>query len=165
MAYPCAEYGWGKKNSDWYSKNSVTENFFVIEIPVQERRTYVDFITMTHNGHDGVSNHRRLDCLLKRLFRRKSQRTSKLRITSLCEGNSPVTGEFPAQRASNAENVSIWWRPHVIIQWGYWWSTDAWSQDIRSHNAGSFSRITRTCIGRVIRYPFPHTPIYHIYEM
>ena len=27
-------------------------------------------------------------------------------------GNSLVTGEFPAQRASNAENVSIWWRHH-----------------------------------------------------
>ena len=26
--------------------------------------------------------------------------------------NSPVTGEFPAQMASNAENVSIWWRHH-----------------------------------------------------
>ena len=24
-----------------------------------------------------------------------------------------VTGEFPAQRASNTENVSIWWRHHV----------------------------------------------------
>ena len=29
-------------------------------------------------------------------------------------GNSPVTGEFPAQRASNAENVSIWLRHHAI---------------------------------------------------
>ena len=29
----------------------------------------------------------------------------------LC-GNSPWTGEFPAQMASNAENVSIWWRHH-----------------------------------------------------
>ena len=29
-------------------------------------------------------------------------------------GNSPVTGEFPAQMASNAENVSIWWRHHEI---------------------------------------------------
>ena len=36
----------------------------------------------------------------------------KLRVTGLCEGNSPVTGEFPSQRASNAENVSIWWRLH-----------------------------------------------------
>ena len=25
-----------------------------------------------------------------------------------------VTGEFPAQRVSNAENVSIWWRHHVL---------------------------------------------------
>ena len=26
-----------------------------------------------------------------------------------------MTGEFPAQRASNAENVSIWWRFHDEI--------------------------------------------------
>ena len=32
----------------------------------------------------------------------------------LCEGNSPVTGEFPAQMASNAENISIWWRHHEL---------------------------------------------------
>ena len=52
------------------------------------------------------------DCLLNRLFRRRSKKTSKLRATGLCEENSPVTGEFPAQMASNAENVSIWWRHH-----------------------------------------------------
>ena len=40
--------------------------------------------------------------------RRKSKETSKLHVTGLCEGNSPVTGEFPAQRASNAEIVSIY---------------------------------------------------------
>ena len=34
------------------------------------------------------------------------------RVTGLCEGNSPVTGEFPAQSASNAENISMWWRHH-----------------------------------------------------
>ena len=43
-----------------------------------------------------------------------STKTSKLRITDLCAGNSPVIGEFPAQRASNMENVSIWWRHHDI---------------------------------------------------
>ena len=47
--------------------------------------------------------------------RRRSKKTSKLRVTGLCEGNSPVTGEFPAQRASNAENVSIWWRQHALM--------------------------------------------------
>ena len=44
--------------------------------------------------------------------RRKSKETSKLHVTGLCVGNSPVTSEFPAQKASNAENVSIWWRHH-----------------------------------------------------
>ena len=39
--------------------------------------------------------------------RRKSKKTSKLRVTDLCAGNSPGTGEFPAQRDSNAANVSI----------------------------------------------------------
>ena len=43
------------------------------------------------------------------LFRHRSKKTSKLHVTGLCEGNSPVTGEFTAQRASNTENVSIWW--------------------------------------------------------
>ena len=65
-----------------------------------------------HYERDGVSNHQRLDCLLNRLFRRGSKKTSNLRVTGLCEGNSSVAGEFPAQRASNAENVSIWWRYH-----------------------------------------------------
>ena len=39
---------------------------------------------------------------------------TKLHVTGLCAGNSPVTGKFPAQRASNAEDVSIWWRHHDI---------------------------------------------------
>ena len=46
-------------------------------------------------------------------IQRRSKKTSKLRVTGICEGNSSVTGEFPAQRASDAKNVSIWWRHHV----------------------------------------------------
>ena len=65
-----------------------------------------------HNDHDSVSNHQPHGCLLKRLFARRSKKTSKRRVTGLCAGNSPGTGEFPAQRASNAEYVSIWWRNH-----------------------------------------------------
>ena len=66
-----------------------------------------------HNECDCVANHQPHDCLLNRLFRRRSKETSKLRVTGLCEGNSPVTGEFPAQRGSNAEKVSIWWCHHT----------------------------------------------------
>ena len=44
------------------------------------------------------------------------KKTSKLRVTGLCEGNSAVSGEFPTQRASNAEKVSIWWRHRVSTE-------------------------------------------------
>ena len=79
-----------------------------------------------HNGSDGVSNHQP-NCL----FRRRSKKTWKLCVTGLCVGNSPVTGEFPAQRASNAENSSIWWRHHgrqwhVYPTWSVSWLLVAW---------------------------------------
>ena len=66
-----------------------------------------------HNGRDIVSNHQPHDCLLNRLFRRRSKKTSKFCVTGPCVGNSPGTGEFPAQMTSNAENISIWWRHHA----------------------------------------------------
>ena len=65
-----------------------------------------------HNGRGSVSNHQPHDCLLNLLFRRRSKKTPKLHVTGLCSGNSPETGEFPAQMASNAKNVSIWWHLH-----------------------------------------------------
>ena len=65
-----------------------------------------------HNERDGISNHQPHDCLLKRLCRRKWKKTLKLRITGLCVGNSPVSGEFPTQRVSNAEYVSNCWCHH-----------------------------------------------------
>ena len=61
-------------------------------------------LSWRHNGRDSVSNHQPRYCLLSRLFRRRAKKTPKLRVTDLCEGNSPVTDGFPAQRASDAEN-------------------------------------------------------------
>ena len=56
----------------------------------------ISFVSMSlqwsHNGRDSVSNHQPHDCLLNRLFRRRSKKTSKPRVTGLCAGNSPVTG-------------------------------------------------------------------------
>ena len=66
-----------------------------------------------HNERNGVSINQPRDCLLNHLFKRRSKKTPKLRVTDLCAGNSPVTGEFPVQRANGAENVSIWWRHHA----------------------------------------------------
>ena len=46
-----------------------------------------------HNERDGVSNHQPRDCLLDYLFGRRSKKTSKLRVTGICVGNSLVTGK------------------------------------------------------------------------
>ena len=92
--------------------------------------------------------------------RRRSKRTSKLRVTGLCEGNSPVTGEFPAQRASNAENVSIWWshngpqrpdgntgHPLTNWQWAIQWHTPLHSiSQIKTH----WGRATHICVSEII---------------
>ena len=48
-----------------------------------------------------------LDCLHTLLFRRRSKKALKLRATGLCEGNSPVTSEFPSQMASQMEDIDI----------------------------------------------------------
>ena len=71
------------------------------------------WLQLRHNERDGVSNHRRLNGLLKRLFRRRSTKTSKLRVIGLWEWNSPVTGNFPSQRASNAEKFQF----DEVIMW------------------------------------------------
>ena len=39
-------------------------------------------------------------------------KTPKLHVTGICEGNPPVTGDFPPQRVTNVENVLISWRHH-----------------------------------------------------
>ena len=66
-----------------------------------------------------VSDHQPRHCLLNRLFRRCSKKTSQLRVTDLWATISPETGEFPAQMASNAEKGSIWCRHHALnmLRW------------------------------------------------
>ena len=59
-----------------------------------------------------------------RPFRRRSRKTPKLRVTGLCQRNSPVTGFFPAH-PSNAQNVSICLRHHAVPNHRatkHWWT-------------------------------------------
>ena len=63
-----------------------------------------------HNGYVGVSSHQPQPFIQAQI-----KETSKLRVTGLCAGNLPVTGEFSTQMASNADNVSIWRRHHVCV--------------------------------------------------
>ena len=110
-----------------------------------------------HNGHDNVSNHKAHGCLLNHLFRRRSKKTSKLRVIGIYAGNSPGTGEFPAQMASNAENFpfdDVIMRLHdqneicndrstwnstlnKIRAWATWWR----------HQMETFSALLAPCAG------------------
>ena len=87
--------------------------FYIIDNRMHSpKHIRINTLQRRHNDPDGVSNHQPRDCLLNCLFRCRSKKTSKLRVTGLCAENSPGTGEFSAQKASNAENVFIWWRHH-----------------------------------------------------
>ena len=65
-----------------------------------------------HNECNGVSNHQPHDCLPNRLFRRRSKKTSKLRVTGLCAGNALVNSphKWPVTRKMFAFD-------HVIMIW------------------------------------------------
>ena len=95
----------GTKSPEFY--HSQPRNF----IPLQWR----------HNERDSVSNHQLTIVYSTVYSRHRSKKTSKLRVTGLCAGNSLGTREFPAQRASYAENVSIWWCHHAGPQWHSCW--------------------------------------------
>ena len=69
-----------------------------------------------HNERDGVSKHQPHDCLFNRLFRRRSQKTSKLRVTGLCVGNSPVTLNSQHKGPVSRKNVSILRRHYVRLR-------------------------------------------------
>ena len=93
--------------------------FLRVQLTISEHWPVAEEATSRYlnHRHDGVSNHRGIDGLLNRLFWRRSTKTSTFRATGLFEGNPPVTGGFPSQRTSNAENISIWWRLHGLVYW------------------------------------------------
>ena len=109
-----------------------------------------------------------------RLFRRRSKKTSKLRVTGLCAGNSLGTGEFPAQMTSYVENVSIWWRHHAICRCPstkyraeftndnfaqYFWSDDALNSfshcEVYMWNASALAQAMACCLFGTKRVPKP----------
>ena len=98
-----------------------------------------------HIEHVGISNHQPHNCLLNSSFRLRSEKTSKLRVTGLCAGNSWVTGEFPAQIASNVENGSIWWRHHAGITCAQWQYKAPMLIPVVLHTHSYYSNINGIC--------------------
>ena len=106
-----------QRRSCWQLESIFRTNKFLRDSSlgwVPEECNNISCLRWRHNGRDGISNHQPRDCLHNLFFGRRSKKTSKLRVTGLCVGNSPGTGEFPTQRASNAENVPIWWRHQLF---------------------------------------------------
>ena len=100
---------WKKTYQAKSSKKSIENGPDNECLPYERQNT----IHWRHNDHDGVSNHQPRRCLLNHLFRRRSKKTSKLRVTGLCE--------FPARWIPRTKdqlrgNVSIWWRHHDELQ-------------------------------------------------
>ena len=63
-----------------------------------------------HNGRDSVSNHQPQECLLNRVFRRRSKKRSKLRVICLCEGNFPHKGPVTQKMFPFDDVIVCTWR-------------------------------------------------------
>ena len=82
----------------WFSQCNKINSDESRQLPIQDKAAAGDMILgmgmlveslrWRHNGCDSLSNHHTQDCLLNRLFGRRSKKTSKLRVTGLCVGNS-----------------------------------------------------------------------------
>ena len=111
----------------WLHGDMICNNFMILWVYVVCRSTGTDkwqtkqdtLKPCAHHYNDVImsamaSQITSLTIVYSTVYRRcRSKKISKFRVTGLCRGNS-LTGEFPAQRASNAENDSIWWRHHVL---------------------------------------------------
>ena len=100
--------------------------FDIILVVYEYRSTHEVHILTTlrwrHNEHDGVSNHQPHGCLLNRLFRRRSKKTSKLRVTGLCVGNSPGPVNSPHKRPVTRKMLPF---DDVIMRYN-WHATKQW---------------------------------------
>ena len=90
VLYPCGK-AW-RNHVGYYQRVLKLKPLYALAIPFVTL-WWCSFLNVPlqwrHNGHDSVSNHQPHDCLLNRVFRRRSKETSKLRVTGLCAGNSP----------------------------------------------------------------------------
>ena len=88
------------------------------------------------NDHSSVSNHQPHGCLLNRLFKRRSKKTSKLRVTGLCEENSPGPVNSPHKRPVTRK---IFLFDDVIIFYSDNGLSPVWCRAIIGTNAGLLS--------------------------
>ena len=79
---------------------------------------YYHTLQWRHNGRDGASNHQLHYCLLNRLFRRRSKKTSKLRVTGLCV-NSPHKWPVARKQFPFHDVIMIITKHRPLVLWSY----------------------------------------------
>ena len=113
------------KNNGWNGTQVLRE---MEEHVAAWRNKKIDILPLQwcHNERDGISNHQPHHCLLNQLSRRRSNKISKLCVTDLCEGNSPVPDKGQ-------------WRGtlmfSLICVWINGWVNNREVCDLRSHRA------------------------------
>ena len=124
-----------EKSKGWGYQNKLSSVIWFLELSQHySTAEYHDYtenrLQWRHNEHDSVWNHQPRDCLLNRLFRRRSKRTWKLRVTGLCVGNSlgPVNSphKWPVTRKKFQFDDVIMTDGTVCCLYGYtvppaWW--------------------------------------------
>ena len=115
-----------------------------------------------HSDRDGVSNHQPHHCLLKRLFRRRWKKTSKLRVTGLWEftGDQWIPRTKGQERGKCFDLMTASWHhidyiEYLLKCWMFSAINDNISvipQDRRKFNCPYRTRIWRKA-HKLIRYP------------
>ena len=131
---------WSRYHTTWYKHCRQ-------RIPIKPIDPFTT-LQWRHNKYDDVSNHHPHDYLRNRVFRHRSKKTSKLRVTGLCVENSSVTSEFLAQKGFHLM-TSSWdvfnlvclcrWLDEVMYQRG----------DFRPVSMSSTCLCNMTCSGMI----------------
>ena len=103
------------KGVDWYVTNdhATLSTISTIAKTIHHHRYIcVVCITVTSYEYHGISKHQQLKCFSTASLSYHQRKHQSSVLLALCEGNPPVTGGFPSQRASNSEIISMSYSYH-----------------------------------------------------
>ena len=111
------KYNWRKLDCIFVKRQ------YLNKICKKKIRKYLSTLQWRYNGRDGISNHRRHDCLLNLLSRLRSKKTSKLRVTGLCDGIHRWPVNFPHKRPVMRKYFHL-----MTSSWNRQWANHMWLQ-------------------------------------
>ena len=127
-----------------------------------------------HNERGGVSNNWHFDCLLNRLSKQRSKKTQKLRVTGLCEENSPHKGPITRKMFPFDDGImkyrfgvggskvfcgSSWSQNRFPYDKSFaftsnWYTARFFSRYYETYELTHWSRVTYICVGKLNHHWF-----------